>query len=421
MNASMNGRCKRQALTCLCGALVGLEGFAAAQAGWTVGALSGPGDEATSVFAADVDGDGDLDTLSASTGDDTIAWHENVLGDASLWGSRVISTSVLRPEGVFAADVDGDGDVDALSVGMFEYQSSIHWHENLDGDGSSWNTRLISVTGPVVVGVHAADMDGDGDIDALSAADLGDEIAWYENLNGDGSSWARRVISLSTNAAQAVSAADVDGDGDADVLSASASLHWHENLLGDGSSWEVHDIDTAGDFANSVAAGDLDGDGDLDVVAALLAADRVSWYENLTPGGLTWSRHDIDLGVDGPHGVHVSDMDGDGSLDVLGASIHDDSVALYGNPAGQGSSWSKVLLTTSAMKPGRSSPRTWTGTAMPTPCPPPPGTTRSPGTGTSMGAGRAGTRRWWPRSPKTRGRSRPRTSTGTATSTCSRG
>ena len=66
-----------------------------------------------SVFAADVDGDGDLDVLSASVDDDKIAWYEN---DGSQNFTRAHDHHRRRwGLSVFAADVDGDGDLDVLS------------------------------------------------------------------------------------------------------------------------------------------------------------------------------------------------------------------------------------------------------------------------------------------------------------------
>ena len=62
-------------------------------------------------------------------------------------------------------------------------------------------------------------MDGDGDLDVLSASAYDDKIAWYEN---DGSqSFTPHTISTAADGAVSVFAADVDGDGDLDVLSAS--------------------------------------------------------------------------------------------------------------------------------------------------------------------------------------------------------
>ena len=68
----------------------------------------------SSVFAGDVDGDGDLDVLSASKGDNKIAWYEN--DGSQNFTLHEISTSANGASNVFAVDVDGDGDMDALSA-----------------------------------------------------------------------------------------------------------------------------------------------------------------------------------------------------------------------------------------------------------------------------------------------------------------
>lgn len=82
--------------------------------------------------------------------------------------------------------------------------------------------------------VHAADLDGDGDTDVLSANQLADEIAWSENLGG-GVFGPQQVITSNAIDAWGVYAADLDGDGDMDVLSASATddkIAWYENQGG---------------------------------------------------------------------------------------------------------------------------------------------------------------------------------------------
>ena len=75
------------------------------------------------------------------------------------------------------------------------------------------------------------DLDGDGDMDVLSASWLDDKIAWYEN---DGVEYSVPEVFISTNAdgAWSVYAQDLDGDGDKDVLSASRDddkIAWYEN------------------------------------------------------------------------------------------------------------------------------------------------------------------------------------------------
>ena len=65
-------------------------------------------DGAESVYATDLDGDGDMDVLSASSGDDKIAWYEN-LGSGNFGPQQVITTAADGATSVYAADLDGDG------------------------------------------------------------------------------------------------------------------------------------------------------------------------------------------------------------------------------------------------------------------------------------------------------------------------
>ena len=111
-------------------------------------------------------------------------------------------------------------------------------------------------------------------------------MTWWENLNGAGTSWAEHTIDASFGRPLSVWAADVDGDGDLDVLAAgfdAADVTWWENLNGLGSSWTEHTIDASFSGAAAVASGDINGDGQVDVVATAENADDITWWENLTP------------------------------------------------------------------------------------------------------------------------------------------
>ena len=136
--------------------------------------ISTSADGAKFVYATDVDGDGDMDVLSASYEDDKIAWYEN---DGSQGFTRhTITTSASGAISVYAADVDGDGDMDVLSASI--YDDKIAWYEN---DGSeSFTEHEISTSADGADDVYAVDMDGDGDMDVLSASYFDDKIAWYE-------------------------------------------------------------------------------------------------------------------------------------------------------------------------------------------------------------------------------------------------
>jgi hypothetical protein len=287
-------------------------------------------DEATSVFAADVDGDGDADVLSASELDDKVAWYENLDGGGSFGGERVISLLADGASSVFAADLDGDGDVDALSASV--HDGKVAWHENLDGAGGLWGERVIGTPGDGVRSVSAADLDGDGDPDVLTASWRSDRIAWYENLDGAGSFGGLRPISTLASAAAAVLPADMDGDGDMDVVSASVfddKVAWYENLDGTGTFGGQRVISVDADEAWSAAAADMDGDGDTDVLSVSEVDDELAWYENENGEGIFGGQRVFSTFADGAAWIAPADLNGDGALDVLAVSGFDDKVAWY--------------------------------------------------------------------------------------------
>ena len=304
-------------------------------------------DGASSVQAADLDGDGDADVLSASREDNKIAWYEN-LGDGAFSGQRVIGTEtntfLNNSRIVHAVDLDGDGDADVLSASS--YGDNIAWYENLGG-GAFSDQRIVTSAAGGAGSVHAADLDGDGDADVLSASSSSDNrIAWYENL-GNGAFSEQRVISAEVDGAHSVRAADLDGDGDADVLSASLNdnkIAWYENLGGAAFS-DQHVISTEGDGANSVHAADLDGDGDADLLSTYTWDHKVAWFENLGSGAFSEQRI-ISTDARAATDVYAADLDGDGDSDVLSASaFNDHKIAWYEN-LGNGAFSSQRTITT---------------------------------------------------------------------------
>jgi FG-GAP-like repeat len=289
-----------------------------------------------SVVAADIDRDGDLDVLSASRNDDKVAWYENSDGHGAFGTQQIISTLADDPFSVAAADLDGDGDLDAISASR--YDGEIAWYENSDGHGAFGTQQIVSTLADGVRSVHAADLDHDGDLDLLSASQFDDEIAWYENLDGSGTFGAQQLISTLLNGGMSAIAADLDGDGDLDVLAASRfddKLAWYENSDGRGHFGSQRVLTTVADGAMSIAAADLDSDGDLDVLSATRLGSEIAWYENSDGGGNFTLRHIISTLADTPFSVIAADLDGDGDLDAVSASTGDDTIAWYENRGGQ--------------------------------------------------------------------------------------
>ncbi len=285
-------------------------------------------DGANSVYAVDVDDDGDIDVLSASYFDDKIAWYEN--DGEENFTTHIITTNADGAKSVYSADVDSDGDIDVLSASWLD--DKIAWYENNGEESFTDHTITTSANG--ANSVFAVDLDSDGDIDVLSASWLDDNIVWYEN-DGD-ENFTYQNIPTSANGAKSIYAVDVDDDGDIDVLSASmgvppyfyGGINWYEN---DGDeNFNDHTIMTSEDGANSVYAVDLDSDGDMDVLSASGGSDdNITWYEN--NGYENFSTHTITTNVESAHSVYVADVDSDGDIDVLSASYYDDKIAWYEN------------------------------------------------------------------------------------------
>lgn len=295
-------------------------------------------DGAYFVHTADMDGDGDLDILGVAAYADDITWWENVSGDGSLWTTHVIDGDFDGAASVYAVDMDGDGDMDV--VGAAQVADEIAWWENADGAGTVWTEFIVDTNVDHVEIIHPVDIDGDGDLDIVGAVRYDHDIAWWENTTGDGVVWTFHLVDGEFGGARSVFAADVDGDGDPDVLGAAVDaddITWWENA-GDGMSWTEHIVDGNFDGAYSVYAADVDGDGDLDVLGAAFVANDVTWWENTNSDGSAWTEHVVDGDFNEAESVYAADLDADGDMDVLGAGDAS-GVSWWENTNGDGTVW----------------------------------------------------------------------------------
>jgi hypothetical protein len=270
-------------------------------------------------LAADLDQDGDLDVLSASPTDDAIAWYENRDGKGDFGPRRVITSEAHRVVSLLAADLDRDGDLDVLAASQPD--DAIAWYANIDGSGVFGQRQVIASESEAGVSLCAQDFDGDGDLDLLSGSGPGHAVAWYENVDGAGVFSAPRRIGASSDSSRRAIAVDLDGDGDADVVSGSSDDHailWYENTDGAGGFGRANVIGAGADPFRSMLAADLDRDGDLDLLAAASSDDVLVWYENTeaTFGPATA----IASLREGLVSLATADLDRDGDVDLLAAS-----------------------------------------------------------------------------------------------------
>jgi len=294
-------------------------------------------DGARSVAAVDLDSDGDLDILGAARYAGHIFWWENITGTGVRWISHVVEDDFPGAMSVHTADLDADGDPDVIGASWDSY--TVAWWTN-DGSGAGWTRHVLDNDLRGATAVCAADLDCDGDMDVLGAGHMVDEVVWWENLDGRASDWTEHKVSHYCEGVGSIQAADLDSDGDPDILTAPCAgcgIVWWENR-NDGSEWTDHQLDETLGEARCAFAADLDSDGDMDVVGAGAGENLLAWWENADGSGTSWNRHSIEKSL-AVCGVHAADLDADGDADIIGASATGDTVRWWENVDGRGTSW----------------------------------------------------------------------------------
>jgi hypothetical protein len=217
------------------------------------------------------------------------------------------------------ADIDGDGDLDLVGS-ISRLRRDIAWRENVDGRGTFGPNQIVSTQTNLVDQIIAADIDGDGDNDIITSGGDDLEIAWYENRNGKGRFGPKQFIDTSERHISSLTAADLDGDGDLDLFQMIEPQRfvWYENTIGRGEFRTRDSYETLHDRfgrERDAIAFDFDFDGDLDI---------------LTPG--YWMENDgnaifaaPERFIDGKflaHVFHIDDFDNNGRLDIFLADSH---------------------------------------------------------------------------------------------------
>ena len=260
-----------------------------------------------SVFPTDLNGDGNMDVLSASRYDNSISWYKN--DGNGIFFKQLITKDANGPWAVYAEDIDGDGDVDVLSVN--EYDNTIVWYSNNGKESFKANTVISKVED--IWTIYAADVDFDGDVDILTETEDENNIIWYENNGEAEPSFTfHDWLTSSVNAEPyTIIATDLDDDGDEDIVSdwnpyydsnATSYLHWRENNGAEQPSFSGVNIalDSAGPClyaCSAVEVADLDGDGDFDLVGGSRYEARLFWYENkgMHDGAFKFTERPIDV------------------------------------------------------------------------------------------------------------------------------
>jgi hypothetical protein len=319
--------------------------FAAAQ---TLAAGADP----SSVTVGDVNGDGRLDLAVANANDNTIS----VLLNTSAPGATTISfapqqtfATGLRPVSVVFADVNGDGRPDLVAVDFLGSYASILL--DATAPGASTPTFLSQQTFPAgtqPLGVAVGDFNGHGLPDLVVANELDNNVSVLLNTLvpiTNPASFAPQQTFAAGMSPQAVTLADVNGDGLRDLIVANAQDDTVSVLLNTTApgaataSFAAQQTFAVGNRPESVIVADVNRDGLPDLVVADSQDNALSVLINTTAPGATVAsfaaQQTFATGIS-PSAVTVADVNSDGAPDLLVANAADNTVSVLLNTTAPG-------------------------------------------------------------------------------------
>lgn len=282
----------------------------------------------------DVNGDGWMDYVSANYRSRSIYWVENPGETGGKWSKHVVDEPGPM-ETAILADVNGDGQLDLLPNGT---KFAAWWELVRKGDGEAKTHEWLRHDLPESIAGHGigfGDVNGDGLGDVVSPHGW---LQWIhvENDRSKGRWVMHHEFSLDRDCSVPMLVVDVDRDGDNDIVwgrGHNLGLYWleqGERRVGSAGKWTRHAIDTSWSQAHAIRWADIDGDGQGELVAGkrYMAHDGkdpgaydplVAYWYDFDSKTRSWHRHAISPG--GPAGFgldpKVVDLDRDGDLDVV--------------------------------------------------------------------------------------------------------
>ncbi|MFG0307335.1 MAG: FG-GAP-like repeat-containing protein [Phycisphaerales bacterium JB040] len=264
------------------------------------------------VTTGDVNGDGDADLVTVNLSSASASVFLN--NGSGGFGAPVAYPIGSSPRAPLLADLDGDGSRDVIAT----RGASVSFILN-SGVGAFGSPVDIAVSGSPLASA-AGDLDGDGDTDLVVPGRTSNNVTVYFN-NGSASFSAGVPVGLSSSPYD-IALADLDADGDLDVITANNDfdtafgsvtvlLNDGAGGLGGGGEWEV------APSPQDVWVADIDGDGDPDVLTASNAINGYTVLYNNGSGSMA-AREDYTDGR-GTRAIVTGDLNSDGSTDVVTA------------------------------------------------------------------------------------------------------
>jgi hypothetical protein len=240
--------------------------------GFALASSPSVGDGPQSVTSADVNGDGWPDLISANRGANTLTVLTN-----NGSGGFVVAASPgvgILPQSVTSADVNGDGRPDLISANYADNTLTVLTNNGRGG----FALASSPATGTFPVSVTAADVNGDGSPDLISANSRANTLTVLTNNGSGGFVLAARP--RVGNLPYSVTSADVNGDGKPDLISANYGGGFGSTLTvltnNKSGGFDVASSPSVGLGPISITAADVNGDGRPDLISADTSADTLT-------------------------------------------------------------------------------------------------------------------------------------------------
>ena len=212
--------------------------------------------------SADMDGDGDMDLVATDWDGDRVFWLSQEPSTAPTALRTSIDPAATNVLGLAYGDVDDDGDIDLVSADHGKNHVELYLN---DGGSFVGPTTISNID---AYRVEMADINGDGHMDVLVAGGDSDRVEYIPG-NGDGTYGEPITISDATNTVWGVSAADLDNDGDLEVVTCTTMTSLRGTRIWETATLTSTNLTILIDQPFDVATSDVDADGDMDIVGII--------------------------------------------------------------------------------------------------------------------------------------------------------